>query len=194
MFCPYGGHGKNYPGREFSRMADGQAVRLSTFSRKFPANLINQTMNPLFIIIGAGILLSWLASSGEETKSPDAKPDTDSGNIDPPAAEGETTGNEIPVSQSVTLDVLREIFENGARPLKRRDAVELLKGAPYFIPKTNAYRALAPSRRFATHLREDADGWLHFNLEMPSCFLGNRLDQSQITGQKIPKSGPSASV
>jgi len=48
------------------------------------------------------------------------------------------------------------------RLLSRRDAVEILKSARYFIPETNACRALAPARRFAAHLREDADGRLDF--------------------------------
>jgi len=120
-------------------------------------------MNPLFIIIGAGILLSWLASGRENEVSPDASTDGESGNFDPATDETDNSPEEIPAAQPLTLDVLREIFENGARPLKRREAVELLKGAPYFIPKTNSYRALAPSRRFAAHLREAPDGWLHFN-------------------------------
>lgn len=120
-------------------------------------------MNPLFIIIGAGILLNWLVSSQEETKTPDAKPDTGGGNLNPSAANVEEETEEIPVIQPITLDVLRELFQNGNRPLRKRDAVELLKGAPYFVPKTNSYRALAPARRFAGHLREDENGWLHFS-------------------------------
>ncbi len=120
-------------------------------------------MNPLFIIIGAGILLSWLATGREKEASTDTNPDGESGNFDPAPAESDYSQEEIPASQVLTLDVLREIFENGARPLKRREAVELLKGAPYFIPKTNSYRALAPSRRFAARLREDGEGRLHFN-------------------------------
>ncbi len=119
-------------------------------------------MPPLIIFVGIGIFLSWICSEDEKNSSPDTNPDTDSGNFDPPAASVEEPMAETPVSQPITLDMLREIFQNGARPLLRRDAVELLKAAPYFVPKTNAYRALAPSRRFAAHLQEDGEGWLHF--------------------------------
>jgi hypothetical protein len=41
---------------------------------------------------------------------------------------------EIPASQPVTLEILREIFDDGALTLRRRNAVNLLKAAPWPRP------------------------------------------------------------
>jgi hypothetical protein len=54
--------------------------------------------------------------------------------------------------------MLRKVFQDGARPLRRKEAVAILKAPLYFAPKTNAYRALAPARRFAAHLWADEKG------------------------------------
>ncbi len=119
-------------------------------------------MNPILILLGLGAILGWLISDDDQKPAPDAPPDAPDGNFEPTPLAEVTAGAEIPVSQPVTILVLRDIFQNGARPLRRRDAAELLKAAPYHVPKSNAYRALAPSRRFALWLREDENGWLHF--------------------------------
>jgi hypothetical protein len=144
-------------------------------------------MPPILILLGLGAVAWWTFS--EERKNPAAAtPQTAAdGNSEPPRAELDTARREIPVwrvspkvetleeeaadvapdreipaPQPITLEILREIFQDGARPLRRRDAVAILTAAPYYIPKTNAYRALAPARRFAAHLREDEQGWLRF--------------------------------
>ncbi len=118
-------------------------------------------MNPILILIGLCALFSWAFSDAKKSSDDTAPLEPTGGNSEPALPEQDTAA-EIPVRQPITLEILREIFQDGARPLRRRDAVEILKGAPYFVPKTNAYRALAPSRRFAAHLREDEQGWLHF--------------------------------
>ncbi len=115
-------------------------------------------MNPILILLGLGASLGWLISDNEKKSPPDA-PD---GNFEPTPLTEITARAEIPVSQPIIILVFRDIFQNGARPLRRRDAAELRKAAPYHVPKSNAYRALAPSRRFALWLREDEQGWWHF--------------------------------
>jgi hypothetical protein len=112
-------------------------------------------MPPILIVIGGVVFLNWLFFDDDKETPPPAAPVIDAGNFVPPA-------EEIPVSGFVTLEILREIFENGARPLRRRDVVAILKAAPYCVPKTNAYRALAPSSLFAPWLREEKNGWLRF--------------------------------
>lgn len=119
-------------------------------------------MNPLFVILGLGALALLLFSDTEEPAGNAAAQNSGSGNSEPPPPDQNFADSEFPASQPITLEILREIFHNGTRPLSRRDAVEILKAAPYCIPKTNAYRALARSRRFVAHLQADANGWLHF--------------------------------
>ncbi len=119
-------------------------------------------MNPILILIGLGALAALIISAKEEPENSETEQPTPDGKSDFPDAEEDTAEAVFPVSQPITLEILREIFQDGARPLRRSDAVEMLKAAPYFIPKTNAYRALAPARRFAAHLWEDENGWLHF--------------------------------
>jgi hypothetical protein len=62
----------------------------------------------------------------------------------------------------MTVEILWEISHGGTRPLRREDAVEILKDTPCSIPKTNVYRTLAASPRFAAQLGEDERGWLRF--------------------------------
>lgn len=121
-------------------------------------------MNPILLIVGLGALIVWVFSDTGKPDKNSAPQSADGGNSEPLNTEIDPDATEtgIPESQPLTLEILREIFDGGARPLRRRDAVEILKAAPYYIPKTNAYRALAPSRRFAAHLREDENGWLNF--------------------------------
>lgn len=119
-------------------------------------------MNPILILVGLGALAVWAFSDTGKAGATAAPQGTTSGNSMPPRAEQDTAEAGIPARQSITVEMLREIFDDGERPLTRRDAVGILRGAPYFVPKTNAYRALVPSRRFASHLQEDDCGRLHF--------------------------------
>ena len=117
-------------------------------------------MNPIVILLGLGALV-WAFSEARKAVATVSPQNATNGNLKPRAEKG--TGDAgIPVRRPITVEMMREIFHGGARALTRRDAVELLKAAPYFVPKTNAYRALAPSRRFSAYLWEDKQGWLHF--------------------------------